>query len=422
MKIAIVGGGVSGLVAGYHLHKHHEIKLFEANNYIGGHTNTIDVELEGQNYAVDTGFIVFNDRTYPNFIQLMDELGVESQPTRMSFSVSCEKTGLEYRGADLGGLFAQRKNFFSPWYLRLLWDLLKFNRLGEKILSSDQPNQTVEEFFETNHFSSQFLEQYFYPMGAAIWSSSFKTFKTFPIKFIAEFYKNHGLLGVTDRPQWRVIRGGSKQYIGPLIQDWRQHIQVGNRVESIRRGSGFLAIKSSFGDYEVFDHVIFACHADQALKLLDDLATPTETEILSAFPYQENTAILHTQDSVLPKTKRAWACWNYYNPVNETDSATVTYNMNILQSIDAPKTFCVTLNDTGRIKAENIIKTISYSHPTFGINRKQMQDRHHELIGKNQTSFCGAYWGNGFHEDGVKSAFAVVDGIKNSTAEVSSDS
>ena len=418
MKIGIIGGGVSGLVAGYRLQQDHEVTLFEANDYIGGHTNTIDVNLDGTSYAVDTGFIVFNDRTYPNFIALLEELGVESQPTRMSFSVSCEKTGLEYRGADLNGLFAQRKNLFNPKYLRLLWDLLRFNKLGEKILSNEQSAQTVEEFFKANKFSSQFLEQYFYPMGAAIWSSSFKTFKTFPIKFIAEFYKNHGLLGVTDRPQWRVIKGGSKQYIEPLTRAWRDRIHLDSRVESIERSSNGIEIKTFNNEKQKFDHVVFACHADQALALLGDLATSAETEVLSAFPYQENIATLHTQDSVLPKTNRAWACWNYYNPMDETDSATVTYNMNILQSLDAQKVFCVTLNDTGRIKEENVIQRFKYSHPTFGINRKTMQDRHREIVGPNRTSFCGAYWGNGFHEDGVKSALAVVDVLQNSAVEV----
>ena len=417
MKIAIIGAGISGLVAGYHLGQTHDVQLYEANDYVGGHTNTVNVEVDGKDYSVDTGFIVFNDRTYPNFISLIDELGVESQPTRMSFSVSCQKTGLEYRGADFGGLFAQRKNLVNPWYLRLLWDLLRFNRMGETILSEETNNVTVEEFFASNKFSPQFLEQYFFPMGAAIWSSSFQTFKEFPIKFIAEFYKNHGLLGVTNRPQWCVIKGGSSSYIEPLTRGWRQNIALGSPVERVQRGEGFVTVKTSKTGNEIFDHVIFACHADQALKILGDQALPAETEILSAFPYQENIATLHTQDSVLPKTKRAWACWNYYNPIGQSDAATVTYNMNMLQSIEAPRTFCVTLNDTGRIEDQNVIRKFKYSHPTFGVNRKQMQERHQELIGPNQTSFCGAYWGNGFHEDGVKSALAVVDVLKKGRSE-----
>ena len=250
------------------------------------------------------------------------------------------------------------------------------------------------------------------PMGAAIWSSSFETFKKFPIRFIAEFYQNHGLLSVKDRPQWRVIKGGSRQYIAPLTEDWRDRIRLNCRVEKIERSAGLVHVKTSKDLSETFDHIIFACHSDQALKILGKGATDVETEVLSAFPYQPNVATLHTQESLLPKNKRAWACWNYYVPTEKSESATVTYNMNMLQTLDAPKVFCVTLNDHGQIMPENVIKTFQYSHPTFGANRKQMQDRHAELIGANQTSFCGAYWGNGFHEDGVLSALKVVDSFK----------
>ena len=417
MKIAIVGGGISGLVAGYRLHREHEVALFEAADYVGGHTNTVDVELDGSKFAVDTGFIVFNDRTYPNFIQLLDELNVESQATQMTLSVACERTGLEYRGADLNGLFAQRRNLLNPRFLRLLWDLLKFNKMGTEILSAPEGNETVEEFFKRHHFSNQFLEQYFMPMGAAIWSSSFETFQKFPIRFIAEFYQNHGLLSVKDRPQWRVIKGGSRQYIGPLTRNWRDRIRLNCRVEKVERSSGLVRIKTSIDSPETFDHIIFACHSDQALTILGENATEAERDILSAFKYQPNVATLHTQDSLLPRNKRAWACWNYYVPTQPSESATVTYNMNMLQSLDAPKVFCVTLNDQGRILPANVIKTFQYSHPTFRANRKQMQNRHRELIGSNQTSFCGAYWGNGFHEDGVVSALAVADSIKSIPCE-----
>lgn len=417
MKIAIVGGGISGMVSGYMLHKQHTVTLFEANDYIGGHTNTIDVDLDGSTYAVDTGFIVFNDRTYPNFIALLGELGVDSKPTQMSLSVSCQRTGLEYRGADINGLFAQRRNFFNPRFLRLLWDLLRFNKMGAEILSAQAGNETVEEFFQRKRFSKQFINQYFFPMGAAIWSSSFETFSQFPIRFIAEFYQNHGLLSVKDRPQWRVIKGGSRQYIEPLTRDWRDRIHLNCRVEKIARAAGSVQIKTFNREPETFDHVIFACHSDQALSILGDEATVAEREVLSSFPYQSNVATLHTQDSVLPKNKRAWACWNYFIPNEPSSSATVTYNMNALQSINAPKTLCVTLNDTGRISPTNVIQTIRYSHPTFGINRKQMQSRQNELNGPNQTSFCGAYWGNGFHEDGVNSALAVVDALCSTKTE-----
>ena len=414
MRIAIIGGGISGLVAGYRLHKDHEVTLFEANDYIGGHTNTIDVFENDRKIPVDTGFIVFNDRTYPNFIELLNELGVESQPTRMSFSVSCAKTGLEYRGADFGGLFAQRKNIVSPKFWRLLLDIIKFNKLGHQLLESDSPNESVGEFFKRHRFSQQFINQYFLPMGAAIWSASFDTFQAFPIQFIAEFYKNHGLLGVTDRPQWRVIKGGSKSYIEPLTRGWFDRIQLNSRVTRIQRGKDFVSICSESKEPRLFDHVIFACHSDQALAILGSSANKTEKEVLAAFPYQKNLAILHTQSSVMPKNKRAWACWNYYNPEHESKAANVTYNMNILQSLKTDNDYLVTLNDHERIDSANTIKSFTYHHPTFGLDRKRMQLRHPELINQNATSFCGAYWGNGFHEDGVKSAIAVTKAIASS--------
>ena len=408
MRIAIIGGGISGLTAGYRLHDHHSVTLFESNTYIGGHTNTIDVQTDGGKVAVDTGFIVFNDRTYPSFIAMLNELSVPFQPTRMSFSVSCEQTGLEYSGTGLNGIFAQRKNLFRPWFYRLLMDFARFKKDAQQLLESDQAQESVGDFFDRTNYSKQFVEQYFLPMGAAIWSSSFETFREFPIQFIAEFYQNHGLLGIRNRPQWYVIKGGSKQYVAPLTRDWIDQIKLSSPIESVVRDGLQVFVKPVNSEAVAFDHVIFACHSDQALRILGDSATATERELLSAFPYQKNHAILHTDTSVLPKTRRAWSCWNYYNPKNENGSATLTYNMNMLQTLNTTETYCVTLNDTGRIDPSKVLRTIDYAHPTFSVNRKAMQARHCELLGPNQTSFCGAYWANGFHEDGVRTALAVV--------------
>ena len=408
MRIAIIGGGISGLTAGYRLHKHFNVSLFDSNSYIGGHTNTIEVQTSDGIVAVDTGFIVFNDRTYPNFISLLNELSVPFQTTRMSFSVSCDQTGLEYSGTGLNGIFAQRKNLFRPWFYRLLMDFARFKKDAELLLESDQPQESVGDFFARNNYSQQFVDQYFLPMGAAIWSSSFETFREFPIQFIAEFYQNHGLLGIRDRPQWYVIKGGSKQYVSPLTQDWSDRINLSSPIESVVRDGSQVFVRPSGSEPLAFDHVIFACHSDQALRILGDSATATERELLSAFPYQKNQAILHTDSSVLPKQRRAWSCWNYYNPKEKNDSATLTYNMNLLQTLSTPETYCVTLNDTGRIDPSKVLRTIDYAHPTFSVNRKAMQARHAELLGPNNTSFCGAYWANGFHEDGVRSALAVV--------------
>jgi len=420
MKIAIIGAGISGLVAAESLRQTHDVTVFEAGSYIGGHTNTIDVDTPDGPLAVDTGFIVFNDRTYPNFIAMLDRLGVASQDTIMSFSVKCERTGLEYRGADLNGLFAQRRNLLNPKFYRLLMDMLKFFRLGEAMLEADSDAdeaETVESFLRRNNFSDQFVEQYFLPMGAAIWSSSYNSFRDFPIRFIAEFYRNHGLLGVKNRPQWKVIQGGSKQYVSALTNGWTDQIKLNTPVQRVVRnrmdGVGepnSVTITTKDESFE-FDHVVFACHSDQALRILCDDATKTETEILSAFPYQKNVALLHTQADVLPKQSRAWASWNYFNPKQESDAATVTYCMNILQSLKTDTTWCVTLNGENLIRDENVVASIDYAHPTFSVGRRTMQARHGELCGANATSFCGAYWGNGFHEDGVVSALRVVKAI-----------
>ena len=427
MNIAIVGAGIAGLTAARLLNRDHQVTVFEAQKRIGGHTNTIDVETEEGHFAIDTGFIVFNDRTYPNFIRLMEELGVPSQKTIMSFSVKCASTGLEYRGADPQGLFAQRRNLVNPTFYRLLYDLVRFNKCGNRLLEQHDPaegapEETVGNFLKRHQFSQTFINQYFLPMGAAIWSASFDSFRDFPIRFICEFYKNHGLLGITDRPQWRVIKGGSRSYLPPLTASFSDRIRTSSPISQIRRGiSNFhqddgngnieLLVEGE-SEFQTFDHVVFACHSDQALRILGDQADPIEREILSAFPYQANTAVLHTQHDVLPATRRAWASWNYYNPVEPTESATVTYNMNILQSIKSEKVFCVTLNDNDRIRQENIIGSWQYHHPTFNVKRSAMQSRHDEVLNVNSTSFCGAYWGNGFHEDGVNSALAVVKKIQ----------
>ncbi len=429
MKIAIIGAGVSGLVAAERLRQSHDVTVFEAGSYIGGHTNTIDVETPQGLLAIDTGFIVFNDRTYPNFIDLLDRLGVESQDTIMSFSVKCERTGLEYRGADPNGLFAQRRNLLNPKFYRLLYDLLKFFRLGEAMLAEDSDSdetESVDSFLKRNKFSPQFIEQYFLPMGAAIWSSSYESFRDFPIRFIAEFYKNHGLLGVKDRPQWRVVKGGSKQYVKPLTEGWADQILLNNPVQKVVRNRTVdggdvqsASVMTSDGSQD-FDQVVFACHSDQALRILSSDASTTEREILSAFPYQKNVALLHSQADVLPKQRRAWASWNYFNPKEETSAATVTYNMNILQSLDCDTTWCVTLNGENLVRDEKVVASIEYAHPTFSAGRKLMQARHAELCNVNATSFCGAYWGNGFHEDGVASALRVVDAIEKESVPVAS--
>ncbi len=400
MKIAIIGSGISGLTVADSIHQKHDITVFEAGHYIGGHTNTIDVDCDGREIPVDTGFIVFNDRTYPNFIELLDRLGVSSQSAPMTFSVRDDQSNLEYRGADLGGLFAQKRNLIRPSFHRLLLDIMKFNRESENILKEDNTSETVCEYFARHRYSPQFYEKYFLPLGSAIWSCPNNVFEQFPIHFIVRFYRHHGLVSLNDRPQWRVIKNGSREYIAPLIRPFANRIQPNTPVMSVERQPDRILIKTE-KDEAVFEHVVFACHADQALNLLGGQATIQEREILESFPYTPNEAVLHFDDSVLPRRKRAWAAWNYHIGQETNEAATLTYNMNILQGIEASKTFCVTLNSNDRIDSNKIIRRIEYSHPAFDSRQQQAQNRFDELAGANRTSYCGAYWGNGFHEDGV---------------------
>lgn len=410
VNVAIIGSGISGLVAAYRLHMSCRVTMFEANDYIGGHTNTVDVDLDGVRTPVDTGFIVFNDRTYPHFVNLLDELQIESKPTTMSFSVRNERTGLEYNGHSLNTLFSQRRNLLRLSFYRLVADILRFNRIALRDDGDEQ--MTVGEFLTRRRFSRSFAENYLLPMGAAIWSCPIGTFARFPIRFIVEFYRNHGLLNLTDRPTWRVVTGGSRRYVDAMTRPYRDRIRLRTPVTQARRFADRVEITTATSGIESFDHVIFACHSDQALRILGSKATPTERELLSSFPYERSTAILHTDRSLLPQSRRAWASWNYRVTGDDAAPATVTYNMNILQGIRSRVPVCVTLNDDARIDPALILRRFEYHHPIFTTSRAKAQARHHEVVNANRTSFCGAYWRNGFHEDGVVSALAVVDAIR----------
>lgn len=408
MRIAIVGSGISGLVAAYRLHSCHDITVFEANDYIGGHTHTVDVELDGERHAVDTGFIVFNDRTYPRFISLLHELRVASHPTTMSFSVRDDRTALEYNGHSLNTLFAQRRNLVRPRFYRLLADIARFSAVARRLLRRQDVATTVGEFLSKHRFSTEFREQYLLPMGSAIWSCPIGAFAEFPIAFVAEFYDHHGLLDFWNRPVWRVIRGGSRTYVEQLTGSFRDRIRLQTPVIRVRRHAERVELVTRGGGVESFDHVVFACHSDQALRILGSDAMAHEREILGAFPYTRNVAVLHTDERVLPRSRRAWAAWNYRCTGDAAAPATVTYNMNLLQRIRSRHTFCVTLGDESHIAAHRILGRFEYHHPIFTAQRAAAQARHAELLNQRRTSFCGAYWRNGFHEDGVASAEAVV--------------
>jgi predicted NAD/FAD-binding protein len=412
MKIAVIGAGVSGLVAAYRLCSDHDITVFEANDYPGGHTNTVEVELDGERHAIDTGFIVFNDWTYPHFIGLLDELGVASRSTTMSFSFRDDRSGLEYNGHSLNTLFAQRRNLLRPRFHRMLTDILRFNREARHLVMNGSDEITVDEFLIQHRFSREFAKYYLLPMGAAIWSCPIGKFAQFPIRFIVDFYHNHGLLNVFRRPIWRVVEGGSRTYVEAMTRRFHDRIRLRTPVQSVRRFPNRIDLQPRGGPSQSFDHVIFACHSDQALRILGDVATTQEQEILSAFPYERNVAVLHTDVSLLPRTRRAWASWNYRLNSDDSCPASVTYNMNILQGIQSQHTFCVTLNDELRIAPERVLRRFVYHHPVFTTRRRFAQARHAELLNINRTSFCGAYWRNGFHEDGVVSALAVVNALR----------
>ncbi|WP_455824607.1 NAD(P)/FAD-dependent oxidoreductase [Pseudomonas graminis] len=408
MKVAIIGSGIAGLTSAYLLSRRHDIVLFEAGERIGGHTHTVNVTVEDKSYAVDTGFIVFNDWTYPNFIRLLGHIGVTFKPTEMSFSVCDQETGFEYNGNNLNSLFAQRRNILSPGFWGMLRDILRFNReapldLQEQRISAEM---TLGDYLEAKGYGPRFIRHYIVPMGAAIWSMSLADMLGFPLQFFVRFFKNHGLLSVSNRPQWCVIEGGSSRYIEPLTRSFREQIRLNCPVHLVERDAEGVIIHSAAGT-EAFDKVVFACHSDQALALLGD-PSQAEQEILGALPYADNDVVLHTDTRLLPDRKLAWASWNYRLSGDAQSQAAVTYDMNILQGIDSATTFCVSLNQTSMINPLKVLARYTYAHPQYSLGAVAAQNRWEELNGTRHTHYCGAYWANGFHEDGVVSALRVA--------------
>lgn len=404
-RIAIVGSGISGLVAAHLLQRRHEITVFEAADYIGGHTHTVDVEGPDGTHAVDTGFIVFNPTSYPNFLRLLDELGVASQPTSMTFSVSSQRSGLEYGAGGLQRIFAQRRNLVRPAFHRMLLDIRRFYREAPELLAGDDDTTTIGEYVARKGFSKGFVEDHLIPFGAAIWSASTHDMYAFPARFFVQFFANHGFLRLR-KPEWRVVRGGSRQYIAPLVAPFRDRIRLQTSVHAVRRRPEGIDVVTDGGGVESFDDIVFAVHTDQALRLLED-PSHAEGEILGAMGYQENRVLLHTDTSLLPRARRAWSSWNYRLPERRSDRVTVTYDMNILQDLDAAETYCVTLNDSDGVDPGRVLRELVYHHPRYTLDFVAAQRRRHEICGVNRTHFCGAGWGYGFHEDGVVSALEV---------------
>ncbi len=407
-KIAIIGSGISGLTCAHLLDERYEVTVFEKNDYVGGHTATIDVHHQGRDYSIDTGFIVFNDRTYPYFNRLLKRLGIARQPTEMSFSVHHCQSGFEYNGHNLNTLFAQRSNLVRPVFWQLIWQILKFNRLCKQAYTDNRvpAGMTLGDFLAQYDFSRFFAEHYILPMGAAIWSTSLAEMENFELKFFIQFFYNHGLLNVSDRPQWFVIPGGSRQYVDAILKQLSKPVLTNCQIRNVRRVNKGIEIAMRSGELHRFDEVIFACHSDQALALLDDPGME-ECQILSKIPYSKNEVILHTDESLLPKRRRAWASWNYQLDNDVERPACVTYNMNILQGIQSDTTFCVTLNQGNEIDPAKLLRRFVYDHPILNEASVKAQQRRAEICGQRRTHYVGAYWYNGFHEDGVRSALDV---------------
>ncbi|MFT5451168.1 MAG: putative NAD/FAD-binding protein [Enterobacterales bacterium] len=408
MKIAIVGTGIAGNVAAYHLNKEHDITVFESSDYVGGHTHTHQIDIGDESHNIDTGFIVFNKNTYPNFIKLLQELGVDYQKSDMGFSVQCEKTGLEYNGSSLNQLFAQRRNLLRPSFYRMIKDILRFNEQCVELLNQDDEQLSLGEYLAANNYSEQFIHHYILPMGAAVWSTDHNSMFAFPARFFVQFFHNHGMLSVDERPQWYVIKKGSAEYVKPLIAGHSEKILLSTPVENIRRSGEQVYVKGKGQNEMVFDYVFIASHSDQALTMLDEPSLE-EREVLSAIPYTYNEAVLHTDTSLLPDRKLAWAAWNYHLLKEQKKQVALTYNMNILQSLKSQHTFCVTLNNTEAIDESKIIKRLDYMHPFFTVDGVKAQQRQSEINGTQRTFYCGAYWRYGFHEDGVVSALTALD-------------
>lgn len=406
-KIAIVGSGISGLTCAHLLGKNHDVTVFEANDYIGGHTHTVPVSVDGESFMIDTGFIVCNDRNYPNFLKLMEQLKVEIKPTEMSFSVRNPALKLEYNGHNLNTLFSQRLNLFRPSFHRLVKDILRFNKSSKAAIEAgDVESITLDEFINQQNLSTQFRENYLLPMVAAIWSCSLSQAGEFPLAFFLRFFLNHGLLDIKNRPQWYVLSKGSSSYIEPLTAGLADRLKLNSPVRRVTRTESGVELEVS-GTVQLFDQVILACHSDQALALLSD-ASSAEATILGDLGYQENDVILHMDASIMPRKSLSWASWNFLAGQSALNQAPiVTYCMNILQGIHSTRPFLVTLNARDKIDPEKILQEFRYDHPVYSQESVKAQSRREEICGKDRIHYCGAYWYSGFHEDGVRSALDV---------------
>lgn len=409
MRIAVVGSGIAGLASAWLLSQAHEVVLFEAADYLGGHTHTHDVSVGGRPYAVDTGFIVHNPDHYPLLTRLFQALEVQTQPTTMSFSVHNGRSGLEYNATSLDALFCQRRNLLSPRFLGMVRDLFRFYRQAPALLEGDGPGPGLDEWLQANGYGAAFRDEHLVPMASALWSSPPRQILQFPARYLVQFMANHQMLQVSGRPQWRVVRGGSARYVDALRARWTVQERLACPVRAIHRHGDRVRVDSAAGS-EAFDHVVLACHSDQALALLAD-ASDNEQAILGAIGYQPNEVVLHTDASLLPRRRKAWAAWNAFVPGDADAPCTVSYCMNLLQGLDAPEPLVVTLNRSEAVDPARVLRRLAYQHPVYTPQSVAAQQRRAVIQGQNRTWFAGAYWGWGFHEDGMRSAVDVAAGL-----------
>ena len=409
MRIAVVGSGISGLASAWLLSQAHDVVLFEANDYLGGHTHTHPIELAGQRYAVDTGFIVHNPTHYPLLTRLFRALGVATQPTTMSFSVHNARTGLEYNAATLDTLFCQRRNLVSPRFLGMVRDLFRFYRQAPSLLDGDGPGPGIGDWLDDNGYGAAFRDDHLVPMASALWSSPPEQILAFPARYLVQFMANHQMLQVSGRPEWRVVRGGSSIYVSALRARWQVQERLRCPVRSVTRDAHGVIVDSVVGS-ERFDRIVLACHSDQALALLGD-ASDAERDVLGAIAYQPNDVVLHTDASLLPRHRKAWAAWNAFVPGTPEAPCTVSYCMNLLQGLRSPEPFVVTLNRSEAIDPAKVLRRLHYQHPVYNAVSVAAQRRKDRIQGRNHTWFAGAYWGWGFHEDGMRSAVDVAAGL-----------
>lgn len=407
MRVAVVGSGIAGLTVAAGLAGRHQVTVLEAEAWVGGHTSTVDVDEDGRQVAVDTGFIVFNDWTYPNFVALLERLGVAWQPSNMSFSLQCERTGLEYNGTSVNSLFAQRRNLVNPRFLHMIWEILRFNRIAPRFLADGDEQTPLGDWLARNGFDGAFVEHYVVPMGRAIWSAEADAMLRFPARFFIDFFHRHGFLSVDDRPQWKAVTGGSREYVRRLAAPFAGAIRTSTPVVSVRRLPHEVVLRARGGETFHADAVVFACHSDQALAMLDD-ASAAERAILGAFPYAPNDVTLHTDESLLPRRALARAAWNYHLRREPGRGVALTYDMNVLQSLTTRRRYLVSLNLDDRIDERKVLRRFSYSHPVYTPEGVAAQKRHGEISGKRRSFYCGAYWRSGFHEDGLVSGLTVL--------------